>query len=548
MATRVQANLDQQVALGAQIQSLLLARVMLPRPRRKEPRSTRVSNGQSTLPAWWNHRLNKLSRTRDGTTIITSSYDQQVCSFLVPEDLLEPREQPLILRPHRTLRLPEPTNVVAPAPYYDIRFPNTDHFLVACRDHPLQLYQALPPGKGLPEEDASQAEHGSSWKAPISSYRLISPTTEAYHQIHALVWPFPGTHFYVGTRDLIADFDITRNGQGPSTLIPTIPSRRHIRKGNGIGMRGTVSALSAQTTADDIPSGLIAAGTWTRWVGLYDVHRSGECTATWSIKETAEGVLLTDPSPNLALPQPEADGTSHRGMSTPVRGIGGAGITQTTWSPCGRYLVLNERQSTGMLVYDVRVTNKMLGFLAGRDALTHQRLSCDVFRGPDSVGGFEVWAGTKDGTVKVWERVGNSEGCQWPSWDFSAVDGRPGGQGSSAPALGSVGLHHSGSVVATCSGCWSMSDDDGDESSRDGPVLPTLGRPFLRKKLEDSSLALWRVGAAAVSNEAGDISESMQVDMPIRDPTEFDEPRFSSASALETTQHSQGVSTRRMSH
>ena len=45
----------------------------------------------------------------------------------------------------RTLiNLATPTNVVAPAPYFDLRSPQTHHVLVACHDHPLQIFQALP--------------------------------------------------------------------------------------------------------------------------------------------------------------------------------------------------------------------------------------------------------------------------------------------------------------------------------------------------------------------------------------------------------------------
>lgn len=422
----------------------------------------------------------------------------------------------------------ESTNIVSSAPYYDLRFPNTDHILVACRDHPLQLYQALPPTPAAPgHAEAPDSPYlDSGWKLPLASYRLISPTTEAYLQVHSAVWPSPGTHFLVGTRDLIAQFDITRNGDGPSTQVPTIPSRRHIRKGNGIGMRGTVSALSVQTTAESIPTGLVAAGTWTRCVGLYDFARGGECTSTWNIEEASKSVTMTDPPP-------DSEGGNTR---YPTKGIGGAGINQTVWSPCGRYLLINERQSTGMLIYDVRVTNKVLGFLAGRDALTHQRLNCDVFRGLDNVGGFEVWAGTRDGTVKVWEGVGNTEGCQWPSWDFPGGGGS-GIDGTASTALGSVALHHSGSVIATCSGCWTIPDGEGDsktdsgassenESSDDSDddississtisSSSSMGPPNLRldeRRFEESTLKVWRIGPGAPSNEEGDLYESGPVE------------------------------------
>lgn len=459
--------------------------------------------------------------TADGTTLITSSYDNRVGIFLVPENLLDDRDQPLTLRPQKILQLAESTNIVASSPYFDVRFPNTDHLLVASRDHPLQLFQALPPPAPL-DEDGHLTTGGDGRSSPIASYRLISPTTEAYLPVHSVVWPSPGTHFFVGTRDLIAQFDITRNGDGPLACVPTIPSRRHIRKGNGVGMRGTISALSAQTTSESAYTGLVAAGTWTRSVGLYDFARGGECVSTWNVREAASSAVMTDP--------PRASGVPHSSTSYvsqgAAMGIGGAGINQTIWSPCGRYLLINERQSTGMLIYDVRVTNQVLGFLAGRNALTHQRLDCDVFRGLDTVGGFEVWAGTWNGAVKVWEGVGNTEGCQWPSWDFLAGDTGSNEDVAAASVLGSVALHHSGSVVATCSGCWTVPDvDDAYEtdsdassssgsadipdrhsssdascaSSRSFPVHSTLQSG--RRKTGTSTLKIWGIGSTTQVDE-----------------------------------------------
>lgn len=483
-------------------------------------------------------------RTQDGTTIITSSYDNKICSFLIPEDLLESRNEPLTLRPHQTLQLATPTNVIATAPYYDIRIPNTDHLLVASHDHPIQLYQILPPNNSDLDDDITIGDSGAPGSPPIASYHFASPTTENYYPIHSLVWPKPGTHFYVGTRDLIAQFDITRNGDGPSALMPTIPSRRHIRKGNGIGMRGTVSALSVQPTSDENGyEGLLAAGTWTRWVGLYDIARSGECTAVWNIQEAAESVVHTDPPLGAGHISAPTERKSTKGVALPLQGIGGAGINQTAWSPCGRYLLINERQSTGMLVYDVRGANRALGFLAGRDARTHQRMSCDIFPGLENVGGFEVWAGAVDGTVKVWEGVGNTEGCQWPSWDFSAVDGAAGTQGVASPALGSVGLHYSGSVVATCAGGWASDEEDFngiDEPSDekyDGYKASTTGQSLLRpnkKRIEESALKLWSIGANSSSSGVEAADETQLAYMPTREANELEKHRQRVLSTLGT--------------
>ncbi|TPX14137.1 uncharacterized protein E0L32_000531 [Thyridium curvatum] len=381
--------------------------------------------------------LTKLFRTADGTTLITSSSDLIISSYVLPEDLLAPKDEPLHLDPQGKLALPEPSNTIAPAPYFSLGTPYTQTVLVGSRDIPIQLYHALP--------DPTQPE-GSAFPQPIvASYPLIKPQTEEYLAPLSMLWPAPGTHFLTGTANLISYFDITRTGEGPVLRIPTIPSTRHILKGGGVGMRGTVSALSAQTP-DGNGGSLVAAGTWTRWVGLYDFAKAGECVATWGVERSVDETATDKSAP-----------------------IGGTGIMQTIWSPCGRYLVVNERRSTGMLVYDVRVTGKMLGWLAGRDAESTQRLTCDVYPGSGDGGGFEVWAGTRDGTAKVWEGVGSREGAHEPSWDWKAYDS----------ATGSTAMHPSGSVVATCSGSWTYLDED--------------DRPY-KRIMGTSELNVWSIG------------------------------------------------------
>lgn len=158
-------------------------------------------------------------------------------------------------------------------------------------------------------------------------------------------------------------------------------------------MRGIVSALSIQPSHEDSEAGILAAGTWTRWVGLYDMGGMGGTVATWSIADAAD----KDAS------------------------IGGTGVTQTGWSACGRYLYVVERKSRGVLVYDVRVTGKLVAWLEGREAETNQRLSIDAF---EAEGGTEIWAGGTDGIVRVWEGVGMNEGGQARSWEWRAHDGK----------------------------------------------------------------------------------------------------------------------------
>lgn len=382
--------------------------------------------------------------TADGTSVIAGSSDQAVHAFVLPDDLLDEAAETRQLISQGTVRLPEPTQTITPAPYFSLVEPPTQTFLAACRDHPIHLYQVFP-------------DEGRS--VPLATYKLIRKETEAYITPSSLIWQYPGTHFLCGSANRLDLFDVSGHASdGPVTTIPTIPSRRHISKGSGVGMKGTVSALSA-SNPDGNGTSLIAAGTWTRWVGLYDLYRTDKIVANWSIAQAA--------------------------AEAPGKDIGGQGIAQTIWSPCGRYLLINERHSDGLLVYDVRVTGELLSILRGRKAGTQQRLHCDVYQG--SGGGFEVWAGSQDGAVHVWEDVGLHGDLEaQPSWDWKAHES----------PVGSAGLHSSGSVAATCSGGWEHSrsyetEDEAPASRVDAPGSTVL---------DESSLKFWSIEAPQESS------------------------------------------------
>jgi hypothetical protein len=384
------------------------------------------------------------------------------------------------LTPHSTLALPEPTSASAPCPDFTLEHPPTQTLLTASKDHPIHLHHAFTPSASSSSDDDHPPPSPSlpTQPRPLASFNLIKHETEAYLPIASLIWPSPGTHFVAGTTNRIAVFDVSRPdalSSQPLLSIPTIPSTRHLSKGGGVGMRGTVSTLAAQPDASGAGGwGVVAAGTWTRNLGVYDLARAGECVATWSVAGAAAG-----------------EGG----------GVGGKGVVQTVWSPCGRYLVVNERGATGLLVYDLRGTHRLLACLEGRDGKTNQRLSCDVFAGSDSVGGFEVWAGTKDGGVVVWEGVGNQEGGVAPSWDWKGHEA----------AVGSTALHMSGSVVATCSGSWEVVDGDDDSDSSDssdssddssdesesGASVRVERRPQSKVVVQETSLKVWRIGPSA---------------------------------------------------
>lgn len=154
-------------------------------------------------------------------------------------------------------------------------------------------------------------------------------------------------------------------------------------------MKGIVSALSISPDG----SGVLAAGTFTRHIGLYGSNGSGDCIATFSV-----------------------------GGTEAQRHIGGKGITQVLWSRCGRYMYVVERKSDGVLVYDIRVTGQLIGWLEGRKARTNQRLKADVVATGEE-GAHELWAGGTDGVMRVWKDPPSSIDGKSPTWEWSIHDG-----------------------------------------------------------------------------------------------------------------------------
>ncbi|KAM0253617.1 hypothetical protein ACHAQJ_007192 [Trichoderma viride] len=395
--------------------------------------------------------------TVDGTSILALSSDQTVSSFILPADLLQPAEEPRHLARQASIKLPEPTQTLASAPYFSLTNPASQTFLVGCRDHPLHLYHAFP----QPDDTSStSATSENAASRPLYTYKLIRMESEQYITPASLLWEHPGTHFICGSANRIDLFDASGHcSDGPTLTIPTIPSRRHISKGSGVGMKGTVAALAASPPADANGHGsILAAGTWTRWMGTYDIHRTDRVVANWSIADADEKSFHIS--------------------------LGGQGIVQTAWSPCGRYLVVNERQADGLLVYDIRGTGQLLAVLKGRKATTQQRLHFDVFPGEN---GFEVWAGTQHGSVAVWEEVGMQNDAVEPTWTWKAHDS----------PVGSTIVHSSGSVAATCSGGWGYPREGVDAEPK--RMRTTSHDDSHHSRLfDESSLRVWSIGGSGL--------------------------------------------------
>ncbi|KAI7600732.1 hypothetical protein KC346_g13143, partial [Hortaea werneckii] len=128
-----------------------------------------------------------------------------------------------------------------------------------------------------------------------------------------------------------------------------------------------------------------------------------------------------------------------------------------------RYLIIAERQSDCIQVFDVRNTLQRVSTLTGREANTTQKLGIDVV---PTIDGSQVWAGGTDGVVKMWENPGLAAGDQRPQREMKLRK----------DPISSAIWHPRGWVFATSSGHRSLSshlwfedssseDDESDSAS-----------------------------------------------------------------------------------
>ena len=249
-----------------------------------------------------------------------------------------------------------------------------------------------------------------------------------------------------------------------------------------VGFRGIVSSLAVEPQ-----NRVLAAGTYTRWIGLYANEGAGETIAVFNLDRVHK-----------------ADGDDHDGAK--FSNVGGRGVTDLKWSPCGKYLYIAERKSTGLHVYDVRVVGKRLSVLKGRRATTHQRISIDLVPYSDGNGGHEISAGGRDGMVKTWSNPHLAEGTVEPDRAWKAHD----------DGVSSVGACPTFPwLVATCSGQRHLPYRDftvpGISEDSESEGSPTEVRKALSWKW-DYSLKLWydaRGSEDLGNNEDGDVAINM---------------------------------------
>lgn len=304
----------------------------------------------------------------DGTTIVAHNEDQHLRTFVLPPQLLDGTPEPHHLEAYSTFASPTNIQSYTIHPGFDLQDPSTTLVLSASADQPLRLSNAL------------------HFESTHARYPLVKQTTEQFLKASSLAFTADGRHFIAGSSGMISVFDTLADG-----CEPVVQQRTHVRLNiaSSTGMRsaGIVSALSLST------DNLLAAGTTEREVALYDHEGRGGCTTTFTVgQKSGEGDKLS-----------------------------GHGITKLAWSPSGIYLLVAERQSDVIQIYDVRNTFQRVAWLTGRKAQTPQRLGFDVV---PTAAGYEVWAGGVDGCVRMWVNPGSSAGEQVLDGALHVHDGK----------------------------------------------------------------------------------------------------------------------------
>jgi hypothetical protein len=352
----------------------------------------------------------------DGTCILTSDHGRNFSVYTIDQDILQ-AQSPRHLKPYARLTSSDPIWAFAANPHFSLNDYQTSQVLVSCRNQYINLYNAIwdlsAPSSVPKNPDSGPTNIGMK----LASYKLVNPLTEEVIAPLSLAYMNDGTHFITGSQNQISIFDLTYTDE-PVTKIRTIPSSRSKFKDGGRGYKGYISALSISPPSVASGYGILAAGTWSRNVGLYDAEGTGEIITT------------------LSLP-------SSFNRDTPLNsGLKGNGITQLRFSSCGNYLYIAERSSDALLIYDVRNFAFCLSQCVGRNALSNQKLGFDIWTNDPGGSSHEVWAGGVDGNMRIWKDPHTKEGAVEADEAF-LVGERP---------VSGVAVHGSGSLAIAAMG------------------------------------------------------------------------------------------------
>jgi len=209
--------------------------------------------------------------------------------------------------------------------------PSTSVFISASRDLPIHM-----------------------WDAYYGTLRASYCTYDIYDQIvapHSINFNLDGSKIYAGLNNLIQIFDISRPGE-PIEKKMTTPTRRSKH-----GQKGIIACMNFNPDY----SGLLAAGSLSKSIGIYDTNNSNE----------------------LVFQQKKLKG----------------GVIQVQFSPDGNYLYSVSRQTDGIICWDIRNTGKKLCEYT-RPGKTNQRISFDI-----SQDGKYLISGDKEGYINIYELI-----------------------------------------------------------------------------------------------------------------------------------------------
>lgn len=382
----------------------------------------------------------------DSTCVFTSDHSRTF-SVYPTIDTTSLENETRSLKPYAQFKAANPIWAFAANPLFNFQDASSTHVLISQRDTYITLHNALWDITKSYDATTAQASTSSpvNISKAVSSYKLIDRLTEAITAPTSLAYSHNGAHFFAGRQSAIAAFD-SEYSDDPIHTIMTIPSKRNKLKGGGRGFKGWISALSLSPPTTSFNGGLLAAGSRTRYIGIYDSLTGEEVT-------------------HFALPGAITGG---RVRNESLQKVMGNAVSHLKWSPCARYLYVAERRSDTILIYDARNFSLSLGYCSGRNALTKQKAGFDIWNAGalpcdhDSIS-HEIWAGGSDGKMRVWKDPYMKEGPVEADEVVQVHDGLP---------IVSTLVHPSGNLAIAASGVREMGEDETTGTLRGGGIHP----------------------------------------------------------------------------
>ncbi|KAG0227350.1 Telomerase Cajal body protein 1 [Actinomortierella wolfii] len=285
-----------------------------------------------------NNYFKALKWSPDGSCLLSASNDNNLRVFALPNTSgngsMDSSIEPSLLEEGLIVREGEAIYDMCWYPGMTTQDPSSCCFLSSSRDHPVHLW------------DAYTGELRCSYTIVDHCEVNVAPNSLSFN--------LDGSKIYCGLNNMIEVFDTTRPGRD-STKRPTTPTRRSKK-----GQKGVISCL----TFNPDGSGLYAAGSYSKSIGLYD-------------SKTDHLVLMLKDRDQYGRKKKHKAATAAKVTTTTTTTPLG-GITQLQFSPDGHYLYSASRQDPWIRCWDIRNTTEVLFWLRRPGPTTNQRISFDI--------------------------------------------------------------------------------------------------------------------------------------------------------------------------